>query len=361
MTDNEYLHEHKTVLLTGAGGFIGAHILEHLLEHTGWMIVATDSFRHKGKTDRIADVLATDTGVCGPAERRERVKVIMHDLRAPITDQMAEKMGDINYILAVASESHVDRSIFEPVEFIRNNTEVALSTLEFARNHTPLEHLIWMSTDEVYGPIVGNHDHPEWAPILPSNPYSASKASQEAIAISYWRTYGLPLTIINCMNLIGERQDAEKYLPMLISRISKGERVDIHGTQDDIGSRHYLHSRNLADALVFLLAENPPLWSPTIHGLPPVMDDSVQVPDRFNVVGPDRVDNLTLAQMVSEIIGKPLSYRLIDFHSTRPGHDAHYGLDPKKLTDKGWKPPIPFTDSLERTVRWSLAHPEWLV
>ena len=359
--NSDYLYENKTVLLTGAGGFIGAHILEHLLEQTDWTVICTDSFRHKGKTDRIADVLQTDTGECPPDERRERTRVIMHDLRAPISDQMAEKMGDINYILAVASESHVDRSIFEPVEFIRNNTEVALSTLEFARNHEPLEHLIWMSTDEVYGPIVGTHDHKEWAPILPSNPYSASKAAQEATAISYWRTYGLPLTIVNCMNLIGERQDAEKFLPMLIRKVATGETVPIHGTLEDIGSRHYLHARNLADALVFLLQEPPALWSPVIHGLPPIMDDSVLVPDRFNVVGPDRVDNLALAEMVSEIIGEPLHYELVDFHSTRPGHDAHYGLDPKKLTDKGWKPPIPFADSLERTVRWSLAHPDWLI
>ena len=359
MKDQE-IPQRKRVLLTGAGGFIGAHVLEHLLESTDWWIVCTDSFRHKGKTDRISDVLNTDTGVCGPRERRERVKVIMHDLRAPISTQMKDQLGDINYILAVASESHVDRSITEPVEFIRNNTEVALSTLEFAKEHIPLEHLIWVSTDEVYGPITGTHDHKEWAPILPSNPYSASKAAQEAMAIAYWRTYGVPLTIVNCMNLIGERQDPEKYLPMLISRISNGEKVQVHGSKEEIGTRHYLHARNLADAMLFLLRKNPPLWSPVIPGLPPVMDDAVLMPNRYNVVGPDRVNNLELAVMVSEIIGKPLKYRLVDFHRMRPGHDAHYGLDPAKLTDRGWKPPISFTDSLERTVRWTLAHPEWV-
>lgn len=343
----------KRVLVTGAGGFIGAHVLEHLLENTDWMIVATDSFRHKGKTDRISDVLRTTTGTCQPTERRKRIKVIMHDMRAPVSNQMAARIGSVDYILALASESHVDRSIDEPVEFVRNNTEVALSTLEYVRDYLendPVKHVIWISTDEVYGPVQGNHDHEEWAPILPSNPYSASKAAQESIAISYWRTYGVPLTIVNCMNLIGERQDAEKYLPMLISKISKGETVYVHGTPGNIGSRHYLHARNLADALLFLLTEPPAAFGP-----------EVTRPDRYNVVGPDRVSNLALAANVAQIIGKPLDYRLVDFHSTRPGHDPHYGLDPAKLTERGWKPPIPFQDSLERTVQWTLKHKEWMI
>lgn len=343
----------RRVLLTGAGGFIGAHVLEHLLKNTDWHIVCTDSFRHKGRTDRIADVLGTK------AERRARTTVVTHDLSAPVSPQMAARIGDIDYVLALASESHVDRSITDPANFIRNNTEVALTTLEYCREHPP-KHLIWMSTDEVYGPVpkavAANHivDHKEWAPILPSNPYSASKAAQESISISYWRTFGIPLTIVNCMNLIGERQDGEKYLPMLISRISKGETVDVHGTSAEIGSRHYLHARNLADALLFLLtapaaSEGPPLF--------PKADR----PNRWNVVGPDRVSNLELAIMVAEIIGKKLNYRLVDFHSTRPGHDPHYGLDPAKMTAYGWKPPIPFNESLERTVKWTLKHPEWMM
>ncbi len=345
------------VLLTGAGGFIGAHVVEGILHDTDWHVIATDSFRHKGNTGRIAQVLEN-----GPAEWRQRVTVVTHDLAAPVSPQLAHKIGDVDYILALASLSHVDDSIADPAGFTRNNTDIALSTLEYARTARPSV-LIWVSTDEVYGAIETDQPpHREWAPILPSNPYSASKAAQEAIAISYWRTYGVPVSIVNCMNLIGERQDPQKYLPMLIQRISRGETVTVHGSPGNIGTRHYLHARNLADALLFILRNLPPAMFPahaaaTEHEAAIIADR----PDRYNIVGPDRISNLQLAQMVADLVGEPLKYVLEDFHSTRPGHDPHYGLDGGKLAALGWKPPVPFRESLAKTVQWTLAHPEWLL
>jgi dTDP-glucose 4,6-dehydratase len=332
------------LLLTGAGGFIGSHVLRHILTETEWDVVATDSFRHKGKTDRITQAAGDFNG------RAEHLQVITHDLSVPISPQMAAQIGDPDYIIAMASQSHVDRSIEEPAPFIRNNVDVILSTLDYARQVNPA-HVIVISTDEVYGPVGRNEAHPEWAPILPSNPYAASKAAQEAIAISYWRTYGLPVTIVNCMNLIGEMQDREKYLPKVIATVRDGGTVPVHGRPGDIGTRHYLHARNLADALLFILRNLPPSRYP----------DDASRPDRYNIAGPDRVSNLDLAQMVAEDVGKPLRYDLVDFHSTRPGHDPHYGLDPAKLTGLGWKPPVPFRESLTRTVEWTLRHPEWLL
>jgi dTDP-glucose 4,6-dehydratase len=330
------------LLLTGAGGFIGSHVLRHVLSETEWDVVATDSFRHKGKTDRITEA----TGSLPTT----RLQVITHDLSAPISPQMAAQIGDIDYIIAMASESHVDRSIEDPAGFIRNNVNVILSTLGYARETSPA-HVIVISTDEVYGPVTGSHAHREWAPIIPSNPYAASKAAQEAIAISYWRTYGLPVTIVNCMNLIGEMQDREKYLPKVIATVRDGGTVPVHGRPGDIGTRHYLHARNLADALLFILRDLPAAQYAS----------GARWPDRYNIAGPDRVSNLMLARMVADVVGKPLRYELVDFHSTRPGHDPHYGLDPAKLTGLGWKPPVPFDESLARTVEWTLKHPEWLL
>ncbi len=333
------------LLITGAGGFLGHHALRHFLTYTDWHITATDSFRHKGKTDRIALALAY-----GPPEWQKRVTVITHDLTAPISSQMASGIGEVDYIIAYASHSHVDRSITDPAAFIRNNTEVAITTLEYARQVNP-EALIWVSTDEVYGPVQREDaGHEEWAPILPSNPYAASKAAQEAIAISYWRTYGLPVAIVNSMNLIGETQDAEKFLPMTIKRVRDSEIVTIHGQPDNIGSRHYLHARNLADAILFIL-----------RSLPVSKFPASPRPDRYNIASADRINNLDLAQMVARIMGRQLQFTLEDFHTTRPGHDPHYALDTGKLTGLGWKPPMPFTESLERTIAWSLAHPEWLL
>ena len=331
------------LLLTGAGGFIGHHVLEHVLAGTGWDVTATDSFRHKGKTDRVAQVLAPHP------EWRQRVTVVTHDLAAPFTPAAAAGMGEVDYLIAMASESHVDRSIADPVTFIRNNTDVILNTLELARVLQP-RHVIVISTDEVYGPVeAGSPGHPEWAPVIPSNPYSASKAAQEAIAIAYWRTYSLPVTIVNCMNLFGERQDPEKFLPKTLRAVLAGETAIIHGRPGDIGTRHYLHARNLADALLHIFRLLPPRQFP-----------AADRPDRFNIASPDPVSNLALAQQVAGIAGMELRYELTDFHSARPGHDPHYGLDPSKLAAAGWKPPVDFAESLERTVAWTLRHPEWL-
>lgn len=330
------------VLLTGAGGFVGHHFLEHLLATTDWGIVATGSFRHRGKTDRIVQVLD------GHPSWRGRVDVLTHELTAPFSTQAMYRIGSPDYIIAMASESHVDRSISDPVPFVRNNVDVILSTLELARVVQP-KAVIVVSTDEVYGPCEPGQGHVEWSPIIPSNPYSASKAAQEAIAISYWRTYGVPIILTNTMNIIGERQDPEKFLPMLIRRISRGEVVTIHGTPDQIGTRHYLHARNAASAWLYLLEETTPWMFP-----------GYEMPSRWNVAGPEPVSNLELALAVASIIGKPLNYELVDFHSARPGHDPHYGLHSGKLAKAGWKPPVDFRESLERTVRWTLANREWL-
>lgn len=351
----------RHVLLTGAGGFIGSHVLRHLLATTDWTVSATDSFRHRGKTDRITQAVAD----IEPPGHGTRLTVHTHDLTAPISPQMADQIGPVDYVIAMASQSHVDRSISDPVPFVRNNVDVILTTLEYARLACP-EHVIVISTDEVYGPlrkvrhagpVTGRPGdltleppHREWSPLVPSNPYAASKAAQEAIAVAWWRTFGVPVTIVNCMNLIGEMQDREKYLPMLIAMIRDGATVPVHGRPGDIGTRHYLHARNLASALVHIFTALP-------AGRYPDADR----PARWNVAGPDQVSNLELASLVADLLGKPFSYELVDFHSTRPGHDAHYGLDPAKLTQAGWTPPVPFRESLARTVRWTLAHPEWLL
>lgn len=336
------------VLLTGAAGFVGHHVLEHLLQNTGWEIVATDSFRHKGVTDRLAEVRDAN-----PHEWH-RVTVITHDLSVPFSPQAAARIGEVDRILAVASQSHVDRSIRDPVPFVTNNVAVILNTLEFARTNLsrgPRAKVLLVSSDEVYGPVEHvDGAHAEWDAILPSSPYSASKAAQEAISIAYWRSYGVPVIITNLMNVIGERQLTEKYLPMLIRRISRGETVTIHGSPGNIGTRHYLHARNAADAWLFLLREGP--------GVAPFPE--AHRPPRYNIAGPDVVSNLDLARMVAEITGKPLHYELVDFHSARPGHDPHYGLDPARLSALGWNPPVDFATSLKKTVLWTLEHPHWL-
>ena len=228
-----------TVLLTGASGFVGSHVLRHILANTDWNVVCLVSFRHRGITDRIR------MAVAGYDDDFKRTKIIKHDLTAPISPVLSHEIGKIDYVLNVASESHVDRSIEEPVPFIENNVSLVCNMLEWAR-FSDIEKFVHVSTDEVYGPAPVGHAHREWMDqYFPSNPYSASKAAQESIAYSYWRTYGVPLIITNTMNIIGEMQDPEKFIPMIMKKVISGETVTIHAAPTgEIGSRFYLHARN---------------------------------------------------------------------------------------------------------------------
>lgn len=348
------------ILLTGAGGFVGHHTLEHLLVNTDWEVVCTDSFRHKGKTDRISEVIDRDP------EWKERVHIVTHDLGAPFSVQIGRKIGRIDAIISMAAESHVDRSIVEPVPFIRNNVDLILNLLEYHRAFNPDAVFIQVSTDEVYGPAPHGYAHSEWDTIIPSNPYSASKAAQEAICTSYWRTYGIPLVITNTMNIIGERQDPEKFVPKTIRRVLEGEKMTIHASSEGVpGSRFYLHARNQADALMFIIqrAMNHELdrfyWNRRNEAI--TYRPGADTPLRFNVVGEREIDNLEMAKMIASAAGCELDYELEDFHSSRPGHDLRYALNGTKMQVLGWEPKVPLEDSVRKTVQWTMEHPEWLL
>lgn len=187
------------ILLTGAGGFVGHHTLSHLLKTTDWEIVATDSFRHFGISARIRAVFEE------LPNEASRVKVVTHDLTTPIDLITAREFGNPDVIINMASDSHVDRSITDPRPFVENNVALALTLFEYARTLPNLKTFIQIGTDEVYGPAPKGTNHPEWSPQVPSNPYSASKSAQEAIAISYWRTFNVPVILTNTMNIIGEK------------------------------------------------------------------------------------------------------------------------------------------------------------
>jgi dTDP-glucose 4,6-dehydratase len=332
------------VLVTGGCGFVGHHLVEHLLETTGWDLVVLDSLTYAGRTDRVTSVKGYDP---------DRVELIWHDLRAPIHDHLDDRIGDVRAVLHLAAESHVDRSITDPAPFVRNNVDVTLNMLEWARYALPeLSHFVQVSTDEVYGPAAEGQRHVEWDPVIPSNPYSASKAAQEALSISYWRTFGVPVVLTNFMNMIGERQDIEKFVPKVVRAVLAGEAVPLHARPVEDGwepsSRHWLHARNYADALRWMLTDTVPAAYP-----------DADRPDRWHVAG-EELDVLELAQRIAKAAGRELRYEFVDYHGSRPGHDHRYALDPSKIHAAGWKPPIGLDESLERTVKWMIDHPEWL-
>lgn len=333
----------KRCLITGVGGLIGSHCLAHLLVNTDWEIIGIDSWRHKGISERITENEHYQ-------KNKGRVRIATHDLKAPLSPFLIDSIGHVDYIINFASSSHVDRSIADPVPFVNNNINIALNMLEYAREVKP-EKFIQIGTDEVYGPTDGVHNHPEWSPILPSNPYSASKAMQDDACISYWRAYGVPLILTNIMNQVAEMQDCEKFVPMVIKKILKGETVTIHADASKTvsGARFWLHSRNTCDALLFMLNKVPILQYPKYDR-----------PERFNIVGEDQISNLEMAQRIAKIIGKELKYEMVDAETCRPGHDKFYGLCGKKLKSYGYEFPKNLDESLERTVKWTLDNPRWL-
>lgn len=333
----------KKVCITGIGGLIGSHCLSHVLLNTDWDIVGIDSWKHKGISERITENEHYQ-------KHKSRVKIATHNLSAPLSPFLIDSIGHVDYIINFASQSHVDRSISDPVPFVENNVSLVLNMLEYSRKIKP-EKFIQIGTDEVYGPTDGVHAHPEWSAIIPSNPYSASKACQESIAISYWRTYNVPIILTNIMNQVAEMQDVEKFIPMVIKKIMNGEKVQIHvdPKTGKSGTRFWLHARNTSDALVFILKNIAPKLYP-----------EALRPERFNIVGEQQISNLDMALMIAEIIGKPLDYELVDAHSSRPGHDPHYGLSGDKLKDYGYHFPTNFKESLRKTVEWTIANKRWL-
>lgn len=339
------------ILLTGAGGFIGHHTLEHFLKQTDWDIVCIESFKHTGLSARLREVLDTNQ------DQRHRVTVISHDLVTPIDRVTANQIGNIDIIVNMASESHVDRSLENPRHFIENNVMLVTSMLDYARELPDLKLFIQISTDEVYGPTLDGGPHKEYDAIVPSNPYSASKAAQEAIAISYWRSYDVPVVLTNTMNNIGERQDPEKFVPKIIKKLVAGEKVPVHGRLVGdtwaSGSRFYLHALNQADALLFIIN------SLDTHKFK--RSEGLDRPQRLHVIGEAEVANDRMVELVASYMGLEgdwIEYQ--DVENKRPGHDLKYGLERGTLQEWGWEPPLSFEEALERTVTWSLANKHWL-
>ena len=337
--------QNKRILLTGPGGSIACHFLAHILHNTDWHLVGIDSFRHKGLTDRISHMFKEHP------EWQERLTIITHDLTAPFSELTKKKIGHIDYIINMASLSDVEVSISDPVPFIKNNVDLVLNMLELAREIKP-QAFIQISTDEVYGPTDGKTFLPEWSNILPSNPYAASKACQESIAISYWRTYDVPVVITNTMNNFGELQQSNKFPVIIQKKIMNGEEVSIHAEPDgEIGSRSYIHSRNFADAVLYILKNTKPYLHQPLK---------IDMPDRYNIAGDKQLNNLELAQMTAKLMGKELKYKIMDSVTARPGHDPHYSLSDEKLKKLGWKAPVSFEESLSNVIKFQQEHPEWI-
>jgi dTDP-glucose 4,6-dehydratase len=331
------------LLLSGGCGFIGHHFVEAILKETNWEVVILDGLTYAGTLKRITNITPWD-------KEGHRVKFVWHNLRSAINDYVKKEIGDIDYVLHMAAGTHVDRSITDPMEFVYDNVVGTANLLEFARALPNLKKFVYFSTDEVYGPIAEG-TFKEDARHAPGNPYSATKAGAEDLCLSYANTYKMPIVITNTMNVFGERQHPEKFIPLVVNKVLAGEKVFIHSNADKTkaGIRFYIHARNAFEAIKFILektTENLEVKNPS--------------KGRFNIVGEKEIDNLALAQFIAKVVGKPLVYEMVDFHSSRPGHDLRYGLDGQKLKSLGFEYPKSFEESLIKTINWSLEHKDWL-
>lgn len=323
----------KSILVTGAAGFLGSHFVEELLVNTDWNIVCLCRLTYVGDLERLLESLHV-------RKHADRIKLVYHDLKFDIPPHIEESIGKVDYIVHIAANSHVDRSITHPKQFFEDNVMGTVNLLEWYRKTNSDALFINYLTDEVFGPAPDNYDFKEDDRWRPSNPYSASKAGQGAAGIAYWNTYNLPIISTYTMNLYGARQHKEKLVAKAIDRIHNDEIIPIHAKMDGdkvlyVGQRHWLHARNAANATLFLLK----------HGKPGA---------HYNVVGDTERHNDDLVKAIAELMGKEARLQYVDCDKARPGHDKRYSLDGSKLRDMGWQQPIDFQTSLITTIEWML-------
>jgi dTDP-glucose 4,6-dehydratase len=328
------------VLLTGAAGFVGAHCLRKILNETDWTVTCPVTYQHKGRRERILWAAGPQPGWY------ERIDVFYLDLAEPVAIDVLTRKRPPDIIINFASDTHPPRSIDSPVEFTHNNVNITLYLLEYARALPRLETFIQISTDSVYGPApIGTHV--EWDPIIPNNPYTASKASQEALAIAWWRSYGVPSVIVATMNPMGETQDVEKFIPMATGMILRDEPLQIHSSNGEIGKRTFIDADVMVDGLFHVLS------IPNTR-----FGDGPDRPDRWNISGERELDNLQVAETIADALGESFDYDLIEVD--RPAHGHRYAMSNEKIKKTGWEPADNIYDAIARTVRWSAKNMEWL-
>ena len=334
--------KNHSILLTGASGFAGSHMLRCLLKNTTSHIFCPVTYRHGGSEKRIKSIVSSDF--------TEKYTVFECDLAQENLNDF-DFLSDVSLIINFASESHVDRSITEPRNFMSNNINLMINLLEFARLKSRDLQFIHVSTDEVYGALDKSFNNAEWTqPHLPSNPYSASKSAQESLVVSYYKTFDLNISIINSTNILGEGQNQEKYIPKVIRKILNYEDIsvdtDIYGT---IGSRKYVYAGDVADAvnLISKLQNNSHKFA-----------IKKNLPERFHISGIDELSNLEIVKIISKILNMESK---INIHpSPRPGYDLRYELSSNKLRDLGWVESKPIIQRLKEIVEWTVSRPEWL-
>jgi len=313
------------ILVTGGAGFIGSNFIRHLLSlDRGYSIVNLDKLTYAGNLANLRSVAENPS-----------YRFLKGDICDPVV--VAEAMRDCDVVVHFAAESHVDRSIYDPVAAIATNVTGTFVLLQVARQ-MKVRRFVHISTDEVYGDLPSGASSNEEFPLQPSSPYSASKASADLLVRSFVRTYGLPAIVTRASNNYGPYQFPEKFLPLIITNALQGKKLPVYG--DGLQQRDWLHVTDHCRGILAVL-------------------ESGRVGEIYNIGGTDIVDNLTMLHRVLKIVNQPES--LITFVADRPGHDRRYALDCSKIQKElGWRPIISLEEGLRETIDWYVANSEWV-
>ncbi|MGQ1948600.1 dTDP-glucose 4,6-dehydratase [Geofilum sp. OHC36d9] len=330
----------KTILITGGAGFIGSHVVRLFVnKYPQYKIVNLDALTYAGNLENLKDL-----------EFKPNYEFVKGD----ITDLKVVNRLFANYhfdgVIHLAAESHVDRSISNPLEFFNTNILGTVTLLNAARmewqGHFEGKRFYHISTDEVYGSLGSTGLFTESTAYDPRSPYSASKASSDHLVRAYFHTYGLPVVISNCSNNYGPNQFPEKLLPLSINNILNNRPIPIYGKGDNIRDWLYVEDHAAAIDLIFHEGKNG---------------------DTYNIGGINEWKNIDLIYLLCGVMDAELgraagtSEKLITFVKDRAGHDRRYAIDSSKLMrELGWKPSLQFEEGLRKTVKWYLANQEWM-
>ena len=336
----------KTILVTGGAGFIGSALIRHIIKNTYHSVVNIDKLSYSGNLQSLAsiesnkDYIFEQVDICDEKELNRIFKKNKPDI-----------------VMHLAAESHVDRSIDGPGDFIKTNIVGTFTLLEQSKNYwQSLEgdkknnfRFLHVSTDEVYGDLEGTTDFfSEETSYDPSSPYSATKASSDHLVRAWHRTYGLPVLITNCSNNYGPCQFPEKLIPHVVLNALEGKNLPIYGDGKQIRDWLYVDDHVLA------------LMSVALDG---------NVGETYNIGGSNEIQNIEVVKKICNILDKLISNKLngmasfselITYVKDRPGHDVRYAINANKINrDLGWKPEESFESGILKTVQWYLTNKEW--